>query len=194
MFSVTFSYCIDSENRNIGRPQTGNSRRDNNQQSGDQQATFSTNNFQYTLSDIPKLAEQAANMYAQNSSEKDNYIRYYTEFYTKQISQVIFPEFLKLSLLTFLTPQGQNTSAPTYTQYEAHSGASIAQSAIERKRNHQSEPAPPGAMFPAQQVETPKGNDGKKYRNLPKMTRSNDLEIKLMIILIFSIGWISSYT
>lgn len=80
---------------------------------------------------------------------------------------------------------------PTYTQYEAHSGASIAQSAIERKHKMKSDPAPSlGATFPAQQVETPKGNDGKKYRNnfLPKMFRSSDLEIKLMIIMIFSIG------
>lgn len=112
MFSVTFSYCIDSENRNISRPQTGNSRRDNNQPSGDQQASYSTNNFQYTLSDIPKLAEQAANMYAQNPSEKDNYIRYYTDFYTKQISQVNSLKFLKLSLLTLFHPRVKTPQHP----------------------------------------------------------------------------------
>lgn len=49
------------------------------------------------------------------------------------------------------------------------------------------EPAPPGAMFPTQQVETPKGNDGKKYRNFLPNCRSSDLEVKLMIIMIFSI-------
>lgn len=95
-FSVTFSYCVDSENRSIARNSTGNNvRRDNNQQqpsSGDQQQQTmftASNNFQYTISDVPKLAEQAANMYAQNPAEKDNYLRYYTDFYTKQISQVI---------------------------------------------------------------------------------------------------------
>lgn len=50
------------------------------------------------------------------------------------------------------------------------------------------EPAPPGAIFPAQQVETPKGNDGKKYRNFLLKCGSSVLEVKLMIIMIFSIG------
>jgi RNA-binding protein 5/10 len=98
---VTFSYCIDSENRNIARnPAGGNSnnniRRDNNNQSQQsssndqqQQAMYAaTNNYQYTLADVPKLAEQAANMYAQNPTEKASYLQYYTDFYTKQISQV----------------------------------------------------------------------------------------------------------
>jgi hypothetical protein len=85
--------------------------------------------------------------------------------------------------------QGLNSSAPSYSQYEAHSGASIAQSAIERKHKLKTtEPAPPGAIFPAQQVETPKGNDGKKYRNFLPKCRSSVLEVKLMINLIFSIG------
>lgn len=77
---------------------------------------------------------------------------------------------------------------PSYSQYEAHSGASIAQSAIERKHKMKTEPAPPGALYPAQQVETPKGNDGKKYRNFLPKCPSSDLEIELMIIMIFSIG------
>lgn len=49
---------------------------------------YATNNYQYTAADVPKLAEQAANMYAQNPTEKESYIQYYTDFYTKQISQV----------------------------------------------------------------------------------------------------------
>lgn len=49
--------------------------------------------------------------------------------------------------------------------------------------------APP-AIFPAQQVETPKGNDGKKYRNtFFSHCRSLIPEIKLIIIMIFSFGW-----
>lgn len=87
--SVTFSYCIDSENRNIGKP-VSNPRRDNNlNQSApvDQQSMYAAS-YQYTLADVPKLAEQAANMYAQNATEKISYLQYYTEFYTKQISQV----------------------------------------------------------------------------------------------------------
>lgn len=106
--TVTFSYCIDSENRNIGRP-PGNARRENsnaNQHSSSndqqQQQMYPTaTNYQYTLSDIPKLAEQAANMYAQNPTEKESYLQYYTEFYTKQISQVKIQIFdVKIEKLT----------------------------------------------------------------------------------------------
>ena len=94
---MTFSYCIDSENRNIGKLST-NTRRDNNNShssstqhtNNDQQQSYSAANYQYTLADVPKLAEQAANMYAQNQAEKASYIQYYTDFYTKQISQVNF--------------------------------------------------------------------------------------------------------
>lgn len=67
-------------------------RRENNnttaQSSVDQQQQYAPSNYQYSLADVPKLAEQAANMYAQNQTEKDSYISYYTDFYTKQISQV----------------------------------------------------------------------------------------------------------
>ena len=44
--------------------------------------------YQYTLADVPQLAEQAAAMYAQNPSEKENYVKYYTEYYTNQINAV----------------------------------------------------------------------------------------------------------
>lgn len=102
MFLVSFSYCVDSENRVIaktqasnGNPNNGNSnRRENvNSQSHDMQSSASSSSYQsgyqYTLSDVPKLAEQAANMYAQTPAEKDSYIKYYTDFYTNQISAVI---------------------------------------------------------------------------------------------------------
>lgn len=74
--------------------------------------------------------------------------------------------------------------------YEAHSGASIAQSAIERKQKMKIDTpsTSSAAPYPAQQVETPKGNDGKKYRNnlIPKDI-SRVLEIKLINIMIFKI-------
>lgn len=190
---VTFSYCIDSENRNIGRPNTNNTRRDNNNasQSSTPAPQHSNANYQYTIADVPKLAQHAASMYAQTKSEEASYIQYYTEFYTKQIAQVTKIFICNETFNIFiLLPKGLNTSLPTYSQYEPHAGASIAQSAIERKHKMKtSEPAPPGALYPTQQVDTPKGNDGKKYRNSLPKCRLSELEIKLMINLIFSIGW-----
>lgn len=89
---MTFSYCVDSENRNIGRP-PNNARRDNPNQpqppQNDQHSMYpATTAYQYTLADVPKLAEQAASMYAQNPTDKASYLQYYTDFYTKQVSQV----------------------------------------------------------------------------------------------------------
>lgn len=60
--------------------------------------------------------------------------------------------------------------------YEANSGASIAQSAIERKQKQKID-------NPAQ---IPTGNDGKKYRNnFIKTDIHRVLEINLMKIMIF---------
>jgi hypothetical protein len=57
-------------------------------------------------------------------------------------------------------------------------GASIAQSAIERKQKMK-------ADVYSNQVETPKGNDGKKYRNFLLTDILGVLEINLMKIMIF---------
>lgn len=40
------------------------------------------------MADVPNLALQAANMYAQNPADKESYLQYYTDFYTKQVQQV----------------------------------------------------------------------------------------------------------
>lgn len=82
-------------------------------------------------------------------------------------------------------------TGPKSNHLEAHSGASIAQSAIERKQKMKTDPTPIGAFYPAQQVETPKGNDGKKYRNnliISKKCRLKVPEIELIKIMIFSFG------
>lgn len=73
--------------------------------------------------------------------------------------------------------------------YEANSGASIAQLAMSKKNKVKADLTPTSASsapYPVQQLETPKGNDGKKYRNnfLPKDI-SGVLEIKLINIMIF---------
>lgn len=87
---VSFSYCIDAENRNIGKSSTsGGSRRDNNSSGQSDTQSMYAGNYQYTLSDVPKLAEQAAVMYAQTPAEKESYLAYYTDYYTKQVNQVM---------------------------------------------------------------------------------------------------------
>lgn len=61
----------------------------------DMQSSYQNqSNYQYTLADVPKLAEQATNLYAHNPAEKESYMKYYTEFYTNQISTVKH-DFLK---------------------------------------------------------------------------------------------------
>ncbi|KAG5676628.1 hypothetical protein PVAND_006448 [Polypedilum vanderplanki] len=128
---VSMSYCVDSENRVISKPHNSSNGSRSNSHSND--ANYAQN-YQYTLADVPKLAEQAASIYAQNGSDKEAYIKYYTEYYTQQITSGNIPS------------------------YEAHSGASIAQSAIERKQKSKSDTT----YGPLQQVEIPRG-DGKKY-------------------------------
>lgn len=51
-------------------------------------SSYQSGGYQYTLADVPKLAEQATNMYAQSPAERESYMKYYTEFYTNQISTV----------------------------------------------------------------------------------------------------------
>ncbi|KAL1139064.1 hypothetical protein AAG570_009125 [Ranatra chinensis] len=41
---------------------------------------------QYTLSDVPRLAEYSANLYASTPQEKATYLQYYEEYYKKQIA------------------------------------------------------------------------------------------------------------
>ncbi|CAG9798585.1 unnamed protein product [Chironomus riparius] len=143
---VSYSYCMDGETPRVApKPSQNNgNRRDNNNPPPIDTNYSQPPTYQYTLADVPQLAEQAATMYAQNPAEKESYMKYYTEYYTNQINAGTL-----------------SASMP----YEAHSGASIAQSAIERKQKMKIETpsTSSAAPYPAQQVETPKGNDGKKY-------------------------------
>lgn len=91
---MNFSYCVDSENRHLAKPHAP--RRDQQQQqqnssNNDQQNYNNVNNYQNNnpLTDVHKLAEQAANMYAQNPAEKESYYEYYKDFYTKQMAQQV---------------------------------------------------------------------------------------------------------
>lgn len=67
--------------------------------------------------------------------------------------------------------------------YEAHSGASIAQSAIERKQKSKADATlATTSTYSSQQI--PKGDD-KKYRNFLTKDLSRLAEIKLINIMIF---------
>lgn len=88
-FLVSYSYCVDGENRVAQKPSQNNgNRRENNNPPPIDTNYSQPPTYQYTLTDVPQLAEQAATMYAQNPSEKENYVKYYTEYYTNQINAV----------------------------------------------------------------------------------------------------------
>lgn len=73
---------MDTENRNLSnaaqKPQKQQSYGDPN----------SANMYQYTLADVPRLAEYSASLYSTTPAERDSYIKFYTDYYTTQISQV----------------------------------------------------------------------------------------------------------
>jgi hypothetical protein len=89
---------VDTENRVISKVQSNNafSNRHENHNShyADAQSSHQSE-YQYGLTDVPKLAEQAASMYAQNPTEKDKYIEYYTKFYTENLSKVIISRYFQ---------------------------------------------------------------------------------------------------
>ena len=43
---------------------------------------------QYTLEDVPRLAEYSANMYANSPEERAAFLQYYQQYYTTQIAEV----------------------------------------------------------------------------------------------------------
>lgn len=80
------------------------------------------NTYQYTLSDVPRLAEYGAKMYATNAAEHEHYYKYYLEYYTGEIEA---GNYANLPLTSQL---GGET---------ANSGAAVAQSAMQRKQQQQ---------------------------------------------------------
>ncbi|EDW45496.1 GM16803 [Drosophila sechellia] len=110
----------------------------------------------YTLADVPRLAEYSASLYASNPAEHAYYVQYYTEYYTTDIN--------KKNRDSHLT--------------EANSGAAVALSAIQRKQKKMNSiettitaaataaaqaAAQVKATLAAQVASAPKGNDGKIY-------------------------------
>ena len=163
------SYCVDAEtraaaaaaaaskehhlsNKNSSLSHTNNDLKNSFNQSG---------TYQYTLADVPRLAEYSASIYSSNKLEHDHYIKYYTHYYINEITK------------------GQFNNLPTMSQLgeTANSGAAVAQSAIQRKQNAQKQQLPNNShahtsnnistsSVTVPQMPTPKGNDGKKYGKL----------------------------
>lgn len=113
----------------------------------------SANTSQYTLADVPRLAEYSASMYASTTAEHEHYVKYYTQYYISEITS------------------GQYANLPTISQLgeSANSGAAVAMSAIQREQNNNMgvevvAAAAPAAVVTAALLNVPKGNDGKKYR------------------------------
>lgn len=116
---------------------------------------------QYTLDDVPRLAEYSASLYATTPAEHAHYLQYYTEYYIAEISS------------------GSYTNLPSDNKVtEANSAAAVALSAIKRMQAKMSSiettaTTPTigiaGSLTVAgktaiSNVVTPKGNDGKVYR------------------------------
>jgi len=139
--SVIVTYCIDSENRQM-MPAEGNFFR-----AGETAMSPSAITAAYTLADVPRLAEYSASVYASNPLEHANYVQYYTDYYTTEISK--------------------NCRDRQVT--EANSGAAVALSAIQRKQRKVSQMETTVSVteakvaFLARGESAPKGNDGKKY-------------------------------
>lgn len=152
---VTITYCVDSENRQL------NKNRNNDDHNGGNLTQ------QYTMADVPRLAEYSASVYAKTPEEHDHFYKYYTDYYKGQISK------------------GHFSNLPTISQMceTANSGAAVALSAIQRKQKQQygksndsqnpmavmTAPIAPAITVPTAPVTAPlmpKGNDGKTYRKL----------------------------
>nr|XP_029724914.1 RNA-binding protein 5 [Aedes albopictus] len=153
---VLISYCMDTENRNLvkGGHKSSNNNGNNYQEpaqgNSGGQAPY-PNNYQYTMADVPRLAEYSASVYASNPVEHEHYLQFYTNYYVTQISQ------------------GQMSNFPTEAQMgeTANSGAAVAHSALTRKQGSKGKAetsTAPAAMLPAPQPQQiPNGTDGKTY-------------------------------
>uniref|UniRef100_A0A182WRW4 RNA-binding protein 5 n=1 Tax=Anopheles quadriannulatus TaxID=34691 RepID=A0A182WRW4_ANOQN len=120
----------------------------------------------YTLADVPRLAEYSASMYASNAAEHEHYLQYYTEYYTNQLASMGGGQAAAASAAA--GPRG------TGSETTANSGAAVAQSAMARKQQSTG----PGhnaradksdtygstaAVQSGPQLPVPNGTDGRKY-------------------------------
>ncbi|XP_017480858.1 PREDICTED: RNA-binding protein 5-B isoform X1 [Rhagoletis zephyria] len=117
---------------------------------------------EYTLADVPRLAEYSAALYASTPAEHAHYLQYYTEYYIGEINKGHYGNLPSV--------QVEETSA--------NSAAAVALSAIQRKQKKMNSiettatqaaaaaaaaAAAVKASLALKSVVTPKGNDGKTY-------------------------------
>ncbi|XP_017107331.2 RNA-binding protein 5-A-like isoform X1 [Drosophila bipectinata] len=154
--NVAITYCIDSEDRpKLPKDTTTAGDRDNPSGAPEPMSPSGISE-NYTLADVPRLAEYSASLYASNPAEHAHYVQYYTDYYTTEIKK----------------KKGDTQVT------EANSGAAVALSAIQRKQKKMSSiettitaaaaaaaqaAAEVKAAFAAKNVTAPRGNDGKIY-------------------------------
>ncbi|KAH8413194.1 hypothetical protein KR009_008744 [Drosophila setifemur] len=146
--SVAISYCADAETRKTFPNDSSASASETGGGGSIAGVPPSGSTGNYTLADVPRLAEYSASLYSSNPAEHAHYVQYYTDYYTAEITK--------------------NNADAQLT--EANSGAAVALSAMQRKqkKNNMREilataaaPAAPG--LPVQGIIAPRGNDGKVY-------------------------------
>ncbi|KAH8293286.1 hypothetical protein KR018_007161, partial [Drosophila ironensis] len=157
---VAITYCIDGEDgQNPPKDMSGPAPKPSDRElpgGAPGAGPPSGINDNYTLADVPRLAEYSASLYASNPAEHAHYVQYYTDYYTTEISK--------------RASEAQVT--------EANSGAAVALSAIQRKQKKMNSiettitaaaaaaaqaAAEVKAALAAQTVSAPRGNDGKVY-------------------------------
>lgn len=91
---------MDAENRNMNKNVSNKS---GHQHSGETQNSNSyANTYQYTLSDVPRLAEYSASIYASNPTEHEHYMKFYTNYYITQITSVIMTSLLSIHIQLYI--------------------------------------------------------------------------------------------
>uniref|UniRef100_W8AP71 RNA-binding protein 10 n=2 Tax=Ceratitis capitata TaxID=7213 RepID=W8AP71_CERCA len=163
------SYCIDHENRQIV-PKKGDSGAAGGSSIGPMTAaemmaagSSLAAGSEYTLADVPRLAEYSAALYASTPAEQAHYLQYYTEYYISEINKGHY---------------GNLPSSAQLAETSANSAAAVALSAIQRKQKKMNSiettatqaaaaaaaaAAAVKASLALKNVVTPKGNDGKTY-------------------------------
>lgn len=147
---ILITYCVDAENRQLAHSGNGNGSGGGRQHKFGHDSNYGgklASGHQYTLTDVPRLAEYSAGVYAQNPAEHEYYYKYYTDYYVEQINN------------------GQFSNLPTMSQMgdTANSGAAVALSAMQRKQQKQPQIKTTPA-FAAPPIQVPNGDGTKKYR------------------------------